>query len=299
MKLTEHHDLIKDLLSEGGSYRQIAKVLGVDKDTVAKYVSRHLPGFQRKPIQRAPMKILVIDIETAPNLAHVWGLWDQNVGLNQLIKSTEVMCWAAKWIDDELMRFKSVHHHGKQEMIGAAWYLLDNADAVVHYNGRSFDVPHLNREFLEAGLDPPSPFKQIDLLRVVRKQFKFPSYKLAYVAQALGLGIKVGHEGHELWVRCLAGDGLAWKTMREYNEQDVLLVENLYHRALGWISNHPSHGAQTGEEVCPNCGGDEFDDAGTITTKIGLFQQYRCTACGKHSRGTKRIDKTTLTEVVA
>ncbi len=29
-------------------------------------------------------KILVLDIETAPIVAHVWGLFDQNIGLNQI-----------------------------------------------------------------------------------------------------------------------------------------------------------------------------------------------------------------------
>ena len=29
-------------------------------------------------------KILIVDIETAPIVAQVWGLFDQNVGLNQI-----------------------------------------------------------------------------------------------------------------------------------------------------------------------------------------------------------------------
>ena len=27
------------------------------------------------------MKILFLDLETSPNLAHVWGLWQQNVAI--------------------------------------------------------------------------------------------------------------------------------------------------------------------------------------------------------------------------
>jgi len=34
------------------------------------------------------MQILLLDIETAPNTAHVWGLWNQNVSLNQLMESS-------------------------------------------------------------------------------------------------------------------------------------------------------------------------------------------------------------------
>ena len=41
-------------------------------------------------------KILLLDIEMAPNVAHVWGIWDQNIGINQLQESSYVMCYAAK-----------------------------------------------------------------------------------------------------------------------------------------------------------------------------------------------------------
>ncbi|NIV35232.1 MAG: hypothetical protein GWN58_38990, partial [Anaerolineae bacterium] len=48
-------------------------------------------------------------------------------------------------------------------MLEGAWELLDEADAVVHYNGKKFDIPTLNREFVKYGFTPPSPYKQIDL----------------------------------------------------------------------------------------------------------------------------------------
>ena len=41
--------------------------------------------------------MLTLDIETRPNLAHVWGLWQQNVGLSQIVERGHVMCWVAKW----------------------------------------------------------------------------------------------------------------------------------------------------------------------------------------------------------
>ena len=37
------------------------------------------------------MKKLVIDCETSPNLAYIWGLWNQNVGLNQIEKTGSVI----------------------------------------------------------------------------------------------------------------------------------------------------------------------------------------------------------------
>ena len=160
------------------------------------------------------VKLLALDIETRPNLAHVLGLWDQNVGLKQLIEPVDMLCFAAKWFGDPQVHFRSVHGSSRGRMVKAAWKLMDEADVIVHYNGRTFDVPHLNREFLACGLKPPAPYQQVDLLQTVKRKFRFPSNKLAYVSEALGLGGKVSHEGHELWVKCMAGDKQAWQRVR-------------------------------------------------------------------------------------
>ena len=45
------------------------------------------------------MKILVLDIETSPHTGFHWGLFQQNISLNQLIESSTVLCWAAKWLN--------------------------------------------------------------------------------------------------------------------------------------------------------------------------------------------------------
>ncbi|MFD7017186.1 ribonuclease H-like domain-containing protein [Streptomyces sp. NPDC059928] len=246
------------------------------------------------------MKILTLDLETSPNLAHVWGLWNQNVGINQLLESGEVICFAAKWYDAKEVKFFSSHQHGKAAMVNAAHELLEQADTVVHFNGQRFDIPHLNREFLEAGLAPPAPFAQVDLLKVVKRQFRFPSNKLDYVVQKLGIGKKTAHTGHQLWVDCLSGDERAWRLMRKYNCQDVKVTESLYDYLLPWIPTHPNHAlydAQGDEHQCPNCGSEALKKEGRAYTAVSVFQRYRCEGCGKWSRGSKRLDVSEITSV--
>ena len=239
------------------------------------------------------MKILHLDIETAPNTAHVWGLWQQNVGLNQIMDSGYTMCWAAKWHGEREVMFASVHEN-EEFMLKEIHRLLEEADAVVHYNGKKFDMPTLNKEFIINGMEPPAPYHQIDLLQVAKKRFRFPSNKLDYVANALGLGKKVKHIGHELWVRCMAGDDQAWKMMERYNKQDVKLLEKLYKRMLPWISNHPNHGVYTDSErpVCPNCASTKVVKKGVETTNTFAYQRYKCTKCGTPLRGRHTIMST-------
>lgn len=243
------------------------------------------------------MRILALDIELSPNLAHVWSLWNVNVGLPQLIESAEMICFAAKWLGEEEVEFWSLND-GKTEMVSRAHELLDQADVVLHYNGRKFDIPHLNREFLLAGLAPPSPYQQIDLYAAVRKRFRFPSNKLQYVATALGLEGKQETGGHELWIKCMAGDADAWAVMAAYNIQDVLLLEQLHGRLLPWLPSYPNRTLIDGTEGCPACGARKKMVArGYAYTGVSKFRRYVCTACGKWTRDARRVDTTDQREV--
>ena len=235
------------------------------------------------------MKILLLDIETSPNTAHVWGLYNQNVGLNQLMESSYVMCWAAKWLGEKEVHFSSMMETTHRKMIKKIYKLLDEADAVIHYNGTKFDIPTLNKEFLLLGLTPPSPYKEIDLLRTSRSKFKFPSNKLDYVAQALGLGEKVKHIGHELWIRCMNKDKQAWDMMKKYNIQDVVLLEKVYEKMLSWIRNHPNQNGYHSGVVCPNCGGSNLIKRGLSCNTNTVYQRLRCKDCGKWSRSNKQM----------
>lgn len=224
-------------------------------------------------------------------VVHAWGLFDQRIGINQILDNTRVLCFAAKWHDQSKVLFYSEHHDGRKKMVAEAHKLIDEADAIIHYNGNSFDIPHLRREFIEAGLRPPSPHKNIDLLQVVKKQFRFPSNKLDYVAQSLGLSGKVAHTGHQLWVDCMAGDAKAWALMKKYNVGDVKLTEELYERLLPWITSHPHTGLYNGKaQCCANCGGTKFQRRGTYKTALGAYQRYQCLGCGKWSHDGVRTD---------
>ena len=239
------------------------------------------------------MNILLLDIETAPNTAHVWGLWQQNVSINQLMESSYVMCWSAKWLGDNNIFFSSVHGQSPKRMLKQIHSLLNMADAVIHYNGSKFDIPTLNKEFLLYGMPPPAPYKQIDLLKVARNQFKFPSNKLDYVAQALGLGAKTKHIGHELWIRCMNNDDEAWEMMEEYNINDVQLLEKVYHRMLPWIRGHINYSLYSDDRrVCPNCGSPNLQKRGFHHTLSSRFQRYMCKECGHWSKDNRPLNRT-------
>ncbi len=237
------------------------------------------------------MRILLLDIETAPNTAFVWGMWDQNVGLNQLIQSSYVLCWAAKWYGEKEVFFDSVHQSSTKKMLKGIHKLVSEADAVIHWNGTRFDMPTLNKEFILAGMLPPAPYKEIDLMLVAKRRFRFTSNKLDYVAQALKVGRK-HNTTFELWVDCMKGDEQAWKKMESYNRQDTLLLEGVYDIFKPWIKSHANVALYDDKEMaCPNCGSPKLAKRGFSYTALSKYQRYQCGGCGNWCRSNRSLVK--------
>lgn len=240
-------------------------------------------------------RILVIDIETSPHLVYTWGLYNQNIGINQIVEPTRMLSFAASWHGKKRVEFHGEFNFSTEKldnhlpMVLRAHQLLDEADIVVHYNGRTFDIPHLQREFMQAELPPPSPFKQVDLYQQA-KRARWASNKLQHVSTELGLEGKVEHSGFDLWRQVLAGDPKAWRLFRKYNRGDVTLTDDLYDRMLPYLHGHPHVGLYTDlEDCCSRCGGTDLERRGVAYTPLGAYQQYRCHNCGAWSRSKERI----------
>lgn len=238
------------------------------------------------------MKILFIDIETSPNTAYVWKLFKETIPLARLIDSSEVLCWSAKWAGEKKVMFDSIYQSSPKKMLKNIHELLDEADAVCHFNGKSFDIPTLNKEFLIYGFPPPAPYKQIDLINTARSQFRFTSNKLDYICQRLGLGAK-SQTDFQLWVDCMNKDKKAWEQMEKYNKNDVVMLENLYNKLLPWIKGHPNAGLyQERSLCCPHCGGTHYQKRGYSYTSTCRYTRLRCNDCGTWFRDRKNnLDK--------
>ena len=132
-------------------------------------------------------KILIYDIETAPILGYVWGLWQNNVGLNQIESDWYALSWSAKWLgspEDEVMYMDQRHAKNIEDdskMLKDIWKLLDEADIVITQNGKKFDQKKLNARFIMHGMKPPNSYRHIDTLQIAKRVFGFTSNKLEYM----------------------------------------------------------------------------------------------------------------------
>jgi hypothetical protein len=237
-------------------------------------------------------KVLILDIETAPISAYVWGIWNQNVGTHQIQSDWFCLTWAAKWLfEDKVysakLRPNEVQKQDDKRIIEGIWRLVNEADIVIAHNGEKFDMPKLNSRFIINGLNPPLPYQQIDTLKHIRRQFGFTSNKLDYVNKLLNLERKK-ETNFELWERCMKGNANALSEMEAYNVQDVRILEETYLLIRAWIKPHPNMGLfilDEKEHRCPNCGSADLEVMGkTYNTTANVYELMRCTNCGASSR---------------
>lgn len=281
-------DLTRHIIAEYGNF-------GREQDSVRRSVSKILAKnetSQHKVIKRFTPKILILDIETAPLTGYMWSLWKQNIRLKQIISEWFMLCWSAKWIySDKVfsckLNKKELLNQDDRRICRDLWKLLDEADLVVAHNGDRFDIPKINTRFIMNGLDRPSPYRTIDTLTIVKKQFGFSSNQLDTLAGYFGFDHKLSTD-FSLWDRCLKGDTEAMNYMSKYCDRDVLLLEEVYLKIRNWIPNHPNVGLyfDTIEHICPNCGSTDLTEGKPYYTTIGRYQTFRC-KCGAISRVKK------------
>jgi predicted RNA-binding Zn-ribbon protein involved in translation (DUF1610 family) len=251
---------------------------------------------KRKVKQPSSPRILTLDIETAPFESLTWGLWDQNIGLNQIQKETSILSYAAKWLDSRSIIYQDTSGRGAEEtrndwkLLDSLWHLLDEADIVVAQNGAAFDVKRVNARLVASGFPPYSPIRVIDTKLVAKKHFAFSSNRLEWLARYLADGPKDDHRkfpGMELWTECLKDNPKAWKVMKQYNIKDTVLCEKVYKTLRPWMDQHPNLGAYTldTQMVCPKCGSAKLEARGTRSLQQGMYQRYQCQKCKGWARG--------------
>lgn len=247
-----------------------------------------------------------MDIETAPITGYVWATYDTNV--LKILEPSKILSVAWKWLNEDETFCKTIADYkgykkgvvDDEKLIRQAWDLLDECDVAVAHHGKAFDLKKLNARFVWYKLPAPSSYAVVDTKVSASRHFKFDSNSLDNLGQYLNLGNKASTGGFSLWVDCIAGDKSAWERMKEYNIQDVVLLEKVYLALRPYISNHPNLSLLSGEtkdEVsCPTCQSGSVVKRGFSVTRTGKKQRYQCQGCGSWSSG--KFEKSSLKSIL-
>lgn len=226
------------------------------------------------------VKVLLMDIEISPNLGYSWGKWEQNI--IEFKEEWQILSIGYKWLGEKKTHCITIDDLGSKndkELTKIIWALFQEADILIAHNGKAFDIKKAKARFVFWKLKPCKHLSVIDTKQVAKNGFSFTSNSLDDLGKHLGVGRKIKHEGFGLWLKCMGGDRAAFKRMKKYNVQDVILLEKVYKRLLPWIPNHPSLAAIKEVVGCPNCGSSHVVKQGVRANHTGLRQQMQCKSC--------------------
>jgi hypothetical protein len=257
-------------------------------------------------------KILTIDIETQRAIVETFDLWPNFIHIDRVVRDSRILCFAAKWRGSDDVIFKASWDDDNEEsylrMIESAWDLLNEADIVVTWNGDRFDLQWLQSEFLRLKLGRPFPYKSLDLIKVLKTNFRkgLLSMKLDWSARKILGDKKLPHGGTDLWHDIRYGTRTekraAQKTMREYCEKDTVLTGRLLEEYLPWsklnlamYEDLPDDGVPR----CVQCSSANLKKDGTkfYATAASFFQMWRCKDCDATSKGKRTTKSTELRPV--
>lgn len=237
-----------------------------------------------KPLPSKP-RVLLYDLETAPNLGWTWGKWEQNV--IDFKASWYLLSFAYKWQGEARVKTCALPDYASFKkdkendagLVKELWKLFDEADVIIAHNGDRFDAKKANARFIKHGLAPPSPYKSVDTLKIARNKFAFTSNKLDDLGAYMGVGRKLAHTGFHLWKGCMDGDPASWKKMRQYNARDVELLERVYLKLRAWSPTHPNLTAYSEKPGCPVCQSESVQRRGWNIARTRKTPRFQCREC--------------------
>ncbi len=259
-----------------------------------------IQGFGGSPLTSP--RIVTLDIETAPLESSHWGLWDQNIGLEQISREWSIISFSAKWLGEKQVIYADTGGRGARKvrddrgLLRKLWRILDSADVVVAQNGKAFDVKKINARLLMHGLAPYSPIRIVDTMLAAKKHFAFTSNRLEWLSKHLTTTKKSKHRafpGFELWKECLRDNPKAWSEMRSYNIADTVATEQLYLKLRPWIEGHPNLATYNASPKvqCAKCSSPRMQRRGVAVSSAGTYARYQCLACGGWGRGRSTLLK--------
>lgn len=249
-------------------------------------------------------RVLLIDIETSPNLAWVWSTWKADaVGVQA---DWYILTAAWKWLGERTVSSVKLPDYllyaedptNDKSLVGELAHLFDEADLVVGHNSVAFDTPKVQTRMLIHDINPPAPFREVDTCKLARKHFAFASNRLNDLCRQLGIGGKMPHAGFDTWLGCMNGDPKMWALMERYNRQDVVLLEQLYLKLRAWDQKAPNLAAISGKkDACPKCGAQvKMLIRGYRTFSATRRVQVQCPNCRGYS--TQRTSEKTPNDFV-
>lgn len=232
-------------------------------------------------------RILVIDLESLPNLPEALRVWTQLSDFpGRTLKATisTIICFGYKVIGEGEAKCINAWDYPNWEkdvnddsrLVRDISRIIRTADVIVHQNGKSFDWKFIQTRLLSNRLPPLPPVLQVDTKNEAKKHLLAFSNSLKHLAAQFTDTEKMENEGWELWVKVHGRDPLAMEVMSTYCKHDILATEALFNALRPMIKTLPNMNHFSLEKnVCPRCSSHDLRPQGIR----GLFHRMKCFNC--------------------
>jgi len=313
----------KKLIEGGYSQRSACEVIGVPRSTMQWYIKRKIDSEAIQAeieqldsgmlaegaktvvaLAQRGARILAFDLETSIPKVATFGRMKVFLNHENVIQEGgKIICASYIWIDANgvgqvqliNMTAEEIANDDDSRICAELWELFNQADAVVCHNASTFDFPMLKTRCMMHGMPPLPTVKVLDTLIMARKNFRFPSNRLADLAAYLGLEAKKDAGGVKTWIDYQAGKQAAIDHMHFYCKHDTVLLVQVYLklRNYGHTGSDFNAGlyvnAEEGTMLCTVCASPVAKTGRFVYTSVSKFEELRCTSCGNVTRTRRNL----------
>lgn len=240
-------------------------------------------------------KILILDVERLDGITqqHWWDRGDlknRYVHYETVVRQPRTTICCAKWYDSpDIIELAEWDKGGRKRFLKAIHKAISEADILVGHNIDNADVPWLKGDLhIEAGLPVLPPFKTVDTLKVLRREFKSgaPFKGLEAFCNIVGIPSKTDHYDRHAMERAVAGSVEDRQRLVSYCSGDVIATQGLYDWLRPHIKNHPALFVDGKDKlmVCNRCGHDTEPIDKRYVANVLTYSMRRCVSCNAHSR---------------
>lgn len=242
-------------------------------------------------------RILILDVERLDGISqqHYWDRGDlknRYVHYETVIRHPRTTITCAKWYEsDEVIRLAEWQPGGRKKFLRETHRLMEQADIIIGHNLDRADIPWLKGDLhIEAGLPPLPPFKTIDTLKVLRREFGSgaPFKSLDAFCKIVGIPSKTDHYDRQAMERAVTDRSIEDRQrLIEYCAGDVIATQGLLDFLRPHIKNHPALfvDGESALRVCNRCGSAEtLPCEKRYVANVLTYQMLRCAECKGYRR---------------
>ena len=94
-------------------------------------------------------RVAVFDLEISPLVCYSFGIWEENIGVDQIISDSFIVSWSAKMLNEptayaDVLTPEEALNHDDYRITKNLWDLLNSCQILIGHNIQNYDLKKFN-----------------------------------------------------------------------------------------------------------------------------------------------------------